>query len=436
MLELSHIPKLSKSLFYTPKRDKHLFLNTDLPDWLVLNQNAAYIVNLIDGQKTIADILNFLVSLEANISEFELLDLLMSLKKHGIIDDNNLIEQKCEASIKASIHPKLHIVHIKLTDECNLSCKYCYAESGAVAYKSFLSLEELKKIADDVKNITTHVSYVLSGGEPLLYPQIFEFMEYLKNLGNTIYLLTNGMYITEENASVIAKFCSIIKISLDGSNEEVNSITRGKNSFASAFKGYELLVKEGANVQISMTVTKANIHDISNMVDLFGNRLTLQPFFKSGRGAVNDDLQITGVEYYQAMANVDGFKPMARIGELLEGVRGRGVTKCAMADGEISISENGDVFPCQMLAEEEFRGGNIKTDRIEDILNSVIFKEVASFSSLTNEDCSVCPIKLLCGGACRARSYAETGNLYQNSEFCSYEKLAYINGIFENSEFK
>ncbi|MDD5371873.1 MAG: SPASM domain-containing protein [Sulfurimonas sp.] len=88
-----------------------------------------------------------------------------------------------------------------------------------------------------------------------------------------------------------------------------------------------------------------------------------------------------------------------------------------------------------MLAEEEFKGGNIKTDRIKDILNSEIFKEVASFSSLTNEDCSICPIKLLCGGACRARSYAETGSLFKNSEFCSYEKLAYINGIFENSEF-
>ncbi|WP_363317911.1 SPASM domain-containing protein [Sulfurimonas sp.] len=69
------------------------------------------------------------------------------------------------------------------------------------------------------------------------------------------------------------------------------------------------------------------------------------------------------------------------------------------------------------------------------ILNSKIFKEVSSFSSLTNEECSVCPIKLLCGGACRARSYLETGSLFKNSEFCSYEKLAYINGIFENSEF-
>ncbi|MDD5371872.1 MAG: radical SAM protein [Sulfurimonas sp.] len=330
MLKLLHVPKLSNSLFYTPKRDKHLFLNTDLPNWLVLNQNAAYIVNLIDGQKTIADIFNILVSLNAKMSESELLELFISLKKHGIIDDDDLIEQKILASKKISSHPKLHIVHIKLTDECNLSCKYCYAESGAVAYKSFLSLDELKKIADDVKKITTHASYTLSGGEPLLYPQIFEYMEYLKNLGNTIYLLTNGMYINEENVSTIAKFCSVIKISLDGSSEEINSITRGKNSFDSAFRGYKLLVDEGANVQISMTVTKANISDISNMVKLFGSRLTLQPFFKTGRGAINDDLQITGLEYYQAMANVDGFKPMARIGELLEGIKNRGGLQSAL----------------------------------------------------------------------------------------------------------
>jgi radical SAM protein with 4Fe4S-binding SPASM domain len=432
----SFVPKLSQSIFYTPKRDKHLFLNTDLPNWLVLNQNAAYIVNLIDGQRTISDILDVLVNLNAKISDSELLELFVSLKTHGIINDDELIEQKNAVSRKISSHPKLHLVHIKLTDECNLSCKYCYAESGAVAYKSFLSLEELKKIADDVKKIVNHADFTLSGGEPFLYPDLMEYMEYLKNLENNIFLLTNGMYITKANVSKIAKLCSLIKISIDGSSEEINSITRGKNSFEGAYRGYKMLLDEGANVYITMTVTKANINDISNMVKLFGNRLTLQPFFKAGRGTDNDNLQITGVEYYQAMASIDGFKPIGRIGELLEALRGKGVTKCAMADGEISISENGDVFPCQMLTDEEFNGGNIKTDKIEDILNSEVFKEVASFSSLTNEDCSVCPIKLLCGGACRARSYLETGSLYKNSEFCSYEKLAYINGIFENSEFK
>lgn len=55
-LTLAHIPKLSESIFYTQKDDKHLFLNQDRPDWLVLNENSAYIVSLIDGIKSIEEI--------------------------------------------------------------------------------------------------------------------------------------------------------------------------------------------------------------------------------------------------------------------------------------------------------------------------------------------------------------------------------------------
>ncbi len=91
--------------------------------------------------------------------------------------------------------------------------------------------------------------------------------------------------------------------------------------------------------------------------------------------------------------------------------------------------------PDPFYLDDEFKGGNIRQDTIEEIINSKTFKKVSSFSSLENEDCMVCPIKLMCGGACRARSYLETGSLFKNNDFCDYEKLAYINGIFEVSEF-
>ena len=127
---------------------------------------------------------------------------------------------------------------------------------------------------------------------------------------------------------------------------------------------------------------------------------------------------------------------MGGFASILERVRGRGTTKCAMADAEISISENGDVYPCQMMTDEQFKGGNIYENSISEILNSDIFQKLITFSSKTNEDCKICPIKLLCGGACRARSFYQTGDVFKNSDFCEYEKLAYINGIFENYEFE
>lgn len=431
-MDKNFIPKLSQTLYYIKRDDMHLFLNMELPNWVVLNENGAFIISLINNQKTIIDIYDELVEYGSQLSVDEILDFFINLKEHGIINDIDLIKKRLEVkkhSCNSAI--KLYQVHIKLTNECNLSCRYCFAESGAVAYKSYLSLEQFKKVIDDVKELSDYVFYTLSGGEPLMYPYIFELMEYIKSKNNGIMLLTNGAYITEENAEKIAKMCSLVKISIDGSNEEINSITRGKNSLDGALRGYNLLLKHNANVQITMTVTKANIDDIANMVELFGNRLTLQPFFKTGRGSKNSDLEIGGVEYYESMVKIDGFNPMAGIGETLSKLRNRGTTKCAMADGEFSISETGDIYPCQMLYEDEFKGGNILVDNIKDILNSQTFKYVTSFSSQTNEGCMSCSIKLLCGGACRARSYAVTGSLFQNSEFCSYEQLAFINGLFE-----
>ena len=442
MLQLTNIPHLINSIFCIEKENKYILLNQELPDWVVLNQNSAYIVGLIDGQKSIDEIIKIMIDKNSNIDENSIFKLFENLYKHNIIKNANDFEIKFNkkpssycGDTNSSKKLFLHSVHIKMTDECNLACKYCYSESGANC-KDTLTLDTLKDIAYQVKEITSHVGYTISGGEPLLNPDTLEYVKFLKELGNDICLLTNGLLINENNAKFLAENCSMIKISLDGSNDNINGLTRGKNGFDKIMNSYELLLKHNANVMINMTVTKKNVNDIQNMVETFGSRLSLQPFFKAGRGSGNEDLEITGSEYFHAMANVDGVNPLGAVARTLDTLRGRGVTKCAMADSEISISENGDVFPCQMLTDDEFCGGNIKTQPIKEILNSEVFKNVSSFSSTSNEDCKICPIRLLCGGACRARSYFETGSIFVNSDFCEYEKLAYINAILEYTELE
>ncbi len=430
-LDKNFVPQLSEHIAYATQNGKHLFLHVEIPDWVVLNSNGAYIVGLIDGKRSIDDIAFFLKEAGHIVDESEFLTLFDSLKKHGII--NHFVEHDiltCKEQKR-----KLHTVHIKLTDECNLHCKYCYAESES-ANKGFFDFEKLKAIADEVSDYVGHAEFVLSGGEPLLHPQALEFAEYLHVKNHTAHLLTNGTQITSENAPKIAQLFSLIKISIDGSCEEVNAKTRNKGSFEKSLRGFELLVENGANVLVAMTVTQANIHDVGAMVKLFGNRLTFQPFFHAGRGSENDELGISGREYYEALANIEGVSPMGGFASILERVRGRGATKCAMADAEISISENGDVYPCQMMTDEQFKGGNVHQQPIEEILKSEVFQKLITFSSKTNDGCKECPIKLLCGGACRARSFYQTGDAFVNSDFCEYEKLAYINGIFENYEFE
>lgn len=429
-LDKNFIPTLSEHVVYATQDGKHLFLHVELPDWVVINSNGAYIVGLIDGQRTLAEI-SYALHQEGHIfDKMEFERLILSLKKHGII--NHEIKQNiftCKEQKR-----QLRTVHVKLTDECNLHCSYCYAQSET-SHKGFLDFEKLKSIADEVKDLVGSADFVLSGGEPLLHPKALEFADYLHRNGHKIHLLTNGTQITEQNALEIARLCELIKISIDGSREEVNAQTRNKGSFKKSLRGYDLLVENGANVLVAMTVTKINIHDVGAMVQRFGSRLTFQPFFHAGRGSKNNQLGISGREYYEALSSVEGVSPLGGFASLLQNVRGRGVTKCAMGDSEISISENGDVYPCQMMTDEQFKGGNIFKNTIAEILNSDVFKNLTTFSSVTNEGCKECPIKLLCGGACRARSFYQTGDAFVNSDFCEYEKLAYINGIFENYEF-
>ena len=113
-----------------------------------------------------------------------------------------------------------------------------------------------------------------------------------------------------------------------------------------------------------MTVTKANCGDIAEMVARYGSRLALQPLFKAGRASAADDLALTGVEYYQTLAAVEGVAPMRAVSAKLKSLRGRGVRRCAMAEREISIAETGDAYPCQLLHEERLRAGNIRDQSV------------------------------------------------------------------------
>jgi radical SAM protein with 4Fe4S-binding SPASM domain len=279
------------------------------------------------------------------------------------------------------------------------------------------------------------VEYVLSGGEPLLNSHALGFAELVKASGNIVQFLTNGTLIDETNAKRIRDVADLIKISLDGSSERVHSITRGKNNFDKVSAAIELLLSLNANVTVAMTVTRENQADIPEMVARFGSKLSLQPLFKAGRGKDKENLSLTGLEYYQALASVNGVAPMGMIGRVLESIRGSGVRRCALAEREISISETGDVYPCQLLHATEFRAGNIRQESLNEIYyHSPVLKRLREKTVETLGKCSTCQLRYICGGACRARDFYEVGSIEEVGDFCEYEKEAFINGIFDSVE--
>jgi radical SAM protein with 4Fe4S-binding SPASM domain len=331
--------------------------------------------------------------------------------------------------------PALGSVYLKLTNQCNLHCDYCYAQSGKPS--DMLSQGDLESIANSVASISRSVEYVLSGGEPLLNPYALDFAEMVKKSGNVVHILTNGTLIDEKNAERISKVADMVKISLDGSSDKVHSATRGKNNFERVVRAIDLLVSLKTNVIVAMTVTRENRSDIPKMVSRFGSRLALQPLFKAGRGQDKVDLSLTGLQYYDALASVDGVAPMGMIARTLESIRGRGVRRCALAEREISISETDDVYPCQLLHAAEFKAGNIRELSLAEIYyESPVFNRLRNITVDTLGKCSTCQLRYICGGACRARDFYEVGSIENVGEFCEYEKEAFINGIFDSVELQ
>jgi radical SAM protein with 4Fe4S-binding SPASM domain len=439
LLEFDLKPRLNPDIFTAMKDGKVLLLNPEIPEWIVVNESTAYIIGQCDGEKSIKDIIVNLEEYGYEATSQVFSELFGECFEKGIFVNHNqpenteVIEEPNELEL---IPAPLHSIHLKLTNKCNLACTYCYAESGLCTSSPTLSIQELIKIADDAKKLSSNISYTLSGGEPLMHPNALEFAEYIKKNGHPTCLLTNGALINRKNAKRISTLFDLIKISLDGSSDEINSLTRGRNTSKAAIKAFDLLLAENANVFMNMTVTQNNLSDVGNMVKRFGSRLNFQPLFKTGRGKFQSDDQITGDEYYRALSSVDGVNPLSSIEKVVTQYRGNGITKCPLADGDISISETGDVYPCQMLYEEEFKGGNVKQQSIIEIYNNAeAFKPLRKLHVQNIKGCSTCVIRKLCGGSCRARSYHETGDISVSGAFCDYERQAYINGILDCSEF-
>ena len=128
---------------------------------------------------------------------------------------------------------------------------------------------------------------------------------------------------------------------------------------------------------------------------------------------------------------------MGALDAKLKSLRGRGVRRCAMAEREISVAENGDVYPCQLLHEDRLRAGNVRQRSLSEIYaESPVFARMREISVDTLAKCSSCAVRYLCGGACRARDLFETGSEELVGEFCAYERESLLSGIFESVEMR
>ncbi len=405
------------------KEDKILFFNPQKPSWLLTNDIGECVLELCDGQKSHSAVVNSFCDIYGEEFRESVDTFLMYAKESNIFVDD----------VQARFPNKrmLSLVQLSISSHCNLNCIYCYATARKESKYKKMTLEDYKKVTDGICNINPQVSFTITGGEPLLNKDCFEIASYIREKGCSVDLLSNGTLFNEDNIQKIKELFYRVTISSDGSTQELFESFRGKNQYAKVTNAVALLEKYNINYNIAMVVNKKNIHDVEDMAKKYKGHLNYQPLFKAG-SATNGELGISGTEYYEALARAHGVNPLSYCESSLDSAKECKICKCAIGDGEISISETGDVYPCQLLHCPDFLAGNIHEKPIEVIYNeSPTLIECRKLSVDNIEGCKDCFLRYVCGGACRARAYYENGSLKVAGDFCEYEKRAFIDGIFK-----
>lgn len=184
--------------------------------------------------------------------------------------------------------PKGPVVIWNLIRRCNLTCKHCYSISADVDFPGELNTRQVFDTMDDLKAFAVPV-LILSGGEPLLRPDIFTIAKRAKQQGFYVGLSSNGTLITEENIGAIADAgFNYVGVSLDGLEENHDKFRRKQGAFKASMHGIGLCKEKGIKVGIRTTLNQNNVQDLPALLDLM-DEYNLDKFYLShlnysGRG--------------------------------------------------------------------------------------------------------------------------------------------------------
>lgn len=160
------------------------------------------------------------------------------------------------------------VVIWNLIRRCNLNCKHCYSLSADVDFEGELDTEEVFMVMDDLKRFRVPV-LILSGGEPLLRPDIFEISRRAKEKGFYVGLSTNGALIDEPMSRKIADIgYDYVGISLDGIGEVHDQFRRKEGAFDASLRGMRLCRGLGIKVGLRFTMTDKTVPSLPGLLDL------------------------------------------------------------------------------------------------------------------------------------------------------------------------
>lgn len=337
-------------------------------------------------------------------------------------------------------------VDLLLTEKCNLRCIHCFQGSSPISSSEHLNIDILVKLCDEIERLNIQ-TLKITGGEPLLYPNINELLNALSQKRYCKNILSNGLLITDEMIQVVKNGNFRFTISLDGVTQKQHEFLRGKNTFGKTVKNIKRLRQNNINVSIATTLHKNNFQDVGKIITYVKNEFAPELHHISflsmiGRGiklnkfclSENDIHFVTETAKTAAMElNCVNKINMDTIGytEPQEKTDLSGYTKpqektdktilCIAGTELMAIGPDFGIYPCiHAIGKKEFKMGVFGKEELIDVWRK---ESWASFRGETTLDdlpeCSLCRFRDGCGLIdCRLKPVAQGKDFFSAVSYC------------------
>lgn len=339
----------------------------------------------------------------------------------------------------------LHIAH-----DCNLACKYCFAEEGEYHGKrELMSFEVGKKALDFLvanSGARTNLEVDFFGGEPLMnFEVVKKLVEYGRSLEEPnnkkfrFTLTTNGVLLNDEILEFANKEMSNLVLSIDG-RKEVHDLMRPKRGGQGS---YDTVVpkfiqaaesRNQMNYYVRGTYTRNNLDfakDVIHMADLGFEQISVEPVVadpSEDYALREEDVPKLIEQYDELVAEMvkrrkegKGFNFFHFMIDLSGGpCVAKRLSGCGSGTEYLAVTPTGDLYPChQFVGMKEFLLGNVD----EGVTNTSIRDEFKLCNVYAKEKCKNCFAKFYCSGGCAANSFNFSGSINGTYEIgCELQK--------------
>ncbi|HKH78640.1 MAG TPA: TIGR04053 family radical SAM/SPASM domain-containing protein [Solirubrobacteraceae bacterium] len=336
----------------------------------------------------------------------------------------------------------------EVTRACAYACAHCRADAQHKRDPRELDTAEGMRLIDMLAGFGTRPILVLTGGDPLMRRDLFEFARYADEKGLRVSLTPTATALPTRARMREAREAGIRRVafSLDAADPEVHDRFRGfQGSFDRTFKGIENALAEGLPIQVNTTMCALNADQFEKLVPLLESVEVVQwsVFFlvPVGRGKqlemlspekhedvlerlyelngkVSFDIKATASPHYRRIVREHSGPTSGAGFHFADGLdrpeHAKGVND---ARGFMFVSHIGEVMPSGFLP---ISAGNVREeDPVAIYRDSPLFRELRDPEALKGK-CARCEFREICGGS-RARAYAVTGDCLESDPSCPYQ---------------